>query len=165
LQEQEGVLLSQLDRAHGDLTEQRHQYVSSVSARKSLLDTLTAEIEKKRDQPAVEFLMMSSPCSLSSCEEAMAPIPEPVSPELRRMVQSLCEMSQVVTVAVDRFKVNLLSEMDRERVCVTLDPDTASPDLMLSRDRKTVQPAHQQQNLPDSPERFTGSPSVLGSQG
>lgn len=58
LREQEGVLLAQLDQAHDELTTELCEYVSSVSKRKSLLDTLVAEIEKKRDQPVVEFLMV-----------------------------------------------------------------------------------------------------------
>ncbi|NXT51723.1 TRI39 ligase, partial [Pluvianellus socialis] len=48
---------------------------------------------------------------------------------------------------------------------VTLDPETASPDLILSKDRKTVRLGDGQENLPDTPKRFTGSPSVLGCQG
>ncbi|XP_074754293.1 E3 ubiquitin-protein ligase TRIM7-like isoform X3 [Athene noctua] len=163
LQEQEGVLLTQLDQAHRELTEEQCQYVSSVSERTSLLDTLIAEIEKKRDQPVVEFLMdvgktLSSPvrdglpvlehsspefcccrgfpplfpswcwvladcwgqssspwCFTLSCEAAKAPIPEPVSPELQRTLESLSETSQLVVDAVAKFKVDLLSKIDRER--------------------------------------------------
>ncbi|NXV52000.1 TRI39 ligase, partial [Uria aalge] len=48
---------------------------------------------------------------------------------------------------------------------VTLDPETASPYLILSKDRKTVRLGGRQENLPDTPKRFTGSPSVLGCQG
>ncbi|XP_009953719.1 PREDICTED: E3 ubiquitin-protein ligase TRIM39-like [Leptosomus discolor] len=55
--------------------------------------------------------------------------------------------------------------MDRERVKVTLDPETASPYLILSKDCKTVRLGDGHQNLPNTPKRFTGSPSVLGSQG
>uniref|UniRef100_A0A8D0FWY7 B30.2/SPRY domain-containing protein n=1 Tax=Strix occidentalis caurina TaxID=311401 RepID=A0A8D0FWY7_STROC len=48
---------------------------------------------------------------------------------------------------------------------VTLDPETASSDLTLSKDRKTVRLGDRQQNLSDTPKRFTGSPSVLGCRG
>ncbi|KAK2514054.1 hypothetical protein Q9233_015167 [Columba guinea] len=164
LREQEAVLQAQLDRAHRELAEERQQYISGVSERKSLLDTLIVEIEKKRDQPVVEFLTDVGK-TLSSCEAAKAPIPEPVSPELQRTVRSLLETSQLVLGAMAKFKVNLLSEMDRERVKVTLDPETASPYLILSKDCKTVRLGDRQQNLPDTPQRFTGSPSALGFQG
>ncbi|XP_014811262.1 PREDICTED: tripartite motif-containing protein 7-like [Calidris pugnax] len=164
LQEQEGLLLAQLDQAHGDLTKERGQYVSSISERKSLLDTLVVKMEKKRDQPVVEFLMDIDKI-LSSCEEAKAPIPEPVSLELQRTVRNLSEMSQLVVGAVGKFKVNLLRETDRERVKVTLDPETASPYLIVSKDRKTVRLGDGQGKLLDTPKRFTGSPSVLGCQG
>ncbi|NXI44235.1 TRI15 protein, partial [Galbula dea] len=164
LREQEGVLLAQLDQAHGELARERHEYISSVSERKSLLDGVIVEIEKKRDQPVVEFLMDVDK-TLSRCEAAKAPMPEPVSPELQRTVKSLCETSQLVVAAVAKFKVNLLSKMDRERVTVTLDADTASPILALSKDCRTLRLGDGQQTLPETPKRFTGSPSVLGSQG
>ncbi|KFR05434.1 Tripartite motif-containing protein 15, partial [Nipponia nippon] len=170
LREQEGVLLAQLDRAHGELTKERHEYISSVSERKSLLDTLIVEIEKKRDQPVVEFLMDVGKI-LSSCEAAKAPIPEPVSPELQRTVKSLSEMSQLVVGAVDKFKGKAKTRqrtdvsLCRALVKVTLDPETAGPYLILSKDCKTVRLGDGQQNLPDTPKRFTGSPSILGSQG
>ncbi|NXF40748.1 TRI15 protein, partial [Nyctibius bracteatus] len=167
LREQEGVLLAQLNGVHGRLTKERRKYVSSVSERKSLLATLVAEIEKKRDQPVVEFLTvrLRGP---AGCEVAKAPIPEPVSPELWRTVQSLTETSQLVVDAVAKFKGKAKQLADAPGLgCmkVTLDPETASPYLIVSKDRKTVHLGDGEQNLPDTPKRFTGSPSVLGSQG
>ncbi|NXH12022.1 TRI39 ligase, partial [Bucco capensis] len=48
---------------------------------------------------------------------------------------------------------------------VTLDADTANPILTLSKDCRTLWLGDGQQTLPETPKRFTGSPSVLGSQG
>ncbi|NXX02143.1 TRI15 protein, partial [Larus smithsonianus] len=172
LREQEGVLLAQLDQAHDELTTELCEYVSSVSKRKSLLDTLVAEIEKKRDQPVVEFLMLLSVLFTPSCEAAKAPIPEPVSPELQRTIKNLSEMSQLVVGTVAKFKGKAKKrgqQTDVSLCCasvkVTLDPETASPFLILSKDRKTVRLGDGQEDLPDTPKRFMGSSSVLGCQG
>lgn len=50
-------------------------------------------------------------------------------------------------------------------VKVLLDLETASPYLTISSDCRTLQIAEGQQDLPDTPKRFTGTASVLGSEG
>ncbi|XP_060731472.1 butyrophilin subfamily 1 member A1-like [Tachysurus vachellii] len=49
-------------------------------------------------------------------------------------------------------------------VDVTLDPDTAHPDLILFADGKQVRDGDERQNLPDTPQRFNTCPCVLGKQ-
>ncbi|KFW79736.1 Tripartite motif-containing protein 15, partial [Manacus vitellinus] len=164
LQEQKKVLLAQLGPVSQELLRSRSEYNSRVAERESLLDALIGDIEKKRDQPDVEFLMDVGKV-LSSCEAAKAPIPEAVSPELQRTVETLSETCQLVLGTVAKFKENLLSNIDREREKVTLDPRTASPFLLLSADHRTLRLAEGFQSLPDTPQRFTDSPSVLGSRG
>ncbi|KAM9334595.1 E3 ubiquitin-protein ligase TRIM21-like [Symphorus nematophorus] len=70
---------------------------------------------------------------------------------LSKQMQKLCadvELKRVRQFAVD----------------VTLDPETAHAALILSDDRKCVTCGDVKRDLPDNPERFSSSPSVLGKQ-
>ncbi|XP_077688912.1 butyrophilin subfamily 1 member A1-like [Eretmochelys imbricata] len=52
-----------------------------------------------------------------------------------------------------------------EEVNVTLDPDTAQSQLVLSEDGKSVRWGDTRQDLPDNPERFDSRACVLGCEG
>ncbi|XP_061589517.1 E3 ubiquitin-protein ligase TRIM21-like [Cololabis saira] len=81
-----------------------------------------------------------------------------------------------VVRGVDQLEKNLrekmkklLAEVELRRIQqfeadVTLDPDTASPELILSEDGKQVYDGDVEKNLPDNPERFSTSACVLGKQ-
>ncbi|XP_067441812.1 E3 ubiquitin-protein ligase TRIM39-like [Thunnus thynnus] len=57
-----------------------------------------------------------------------------------------------------------LKRVQKYAVDVTLDPDTANPNLILSDDEKQVNHDDKRKNLPDNPERFSPGPCVLGKQ-
>uniref|UniRef100_A0A3Q3F0Q7 Uncharacterized protein n=1 Tax=Labrus bergylta TaxID=56723 RepID=A0A3Q3F0Q7_9LABR len=77
---------------------------------------------------------------------AVAQLEETLSEEMKKLVQA--ELKRVQQYAVD----------------VTLDPDTAQPNLILSEDGKQVHLGDVTKNLPDNPERFSLCVSVLGKQ-
>ncbi|XP_029111822.1 butyrophilin subfamily 1 member A1-like [Scleropages formosus] len=58
-----------------------------------------------------------------------------------------------------------LLKAQRYAVDVTLDPDTANPWLILSKDKKQVREGDTGQDLPNNPERFKQRISVLGKEG
>uniref|UniRef100_A0AAZ1Y1Z8 E3 ubiquitin-protein ligase TRIM39-like n=1 Tax=Oreochromis aureus TaxID=47969 RepID=A0AAZ1Y1Z8_OREAU len=57
-----------------------------------------------------------------------------------------------------------LKRVQQYEVAVTLDPDTAHPELILSDDGKQVYHSDVRKNLPDNPERFSYYAIVLGEQ-
>ncbi|KAK3545956.1 hypothetical protein QTP70_016983, partial [Hemibagrus guttatus] len=67
----------------------------------------------------------------------------------------------------DKLKETVSTEVKRIQqyaVNVTLDPDTANPQLILSADGKQVTDGDTRQILPDTPQRFDTCPCVLGKQ-
>ncbi|XP_037623513.1 E3 ubiquitin-protein ligase TRIM21-like [Sebastes umbrosus] len=57
-----------------------------------------------------------------------------------------------------------LKRVQQSAVDVTLDPDTANPNLILSDDGKQVHDGDVKKNLPDNPERFNTAASLLAKQ-
>ncbi|XP_031440442.1 nuclear factor 7, ovary-like isoform X3 [Clupea harengus] len=74
------------------------------------------------------------------------------------------------TMAAEKDKLqkrlcNPRMEITKYAVDVTLDPDTAENNLILSADGKQVRHVDSPQNLPDNPQRFDPVVNVLGKQG
>ncbi|XP_071760273.2 E3 ubiquitin-protein ligase TRIM21-like isoform X1 [Centroberyx gerrardi] len=81
---------------------------------------------------------------------------------VRRAVAQLEE-----TLRKEKKKLSVDVELKRVQqyaVDVTLDPDTAHPELILSDDGKQVNHGDVKKNLPDNPERFSHYVRVLGKQ-
>uniref|UniRef100_G3WPC2 B30.2/SPRY domain-containing protein n=1 Tax=Sarcophilus harrisii TaxID=9305 RepID=G3WPC2_SARHA len=89
---------------------------------------------------------------------------KPVLPELRDRIQHLCGKSWVLQRSMKRFTECLQSELEKRKVVLTLDPDTANPHLFISPDQKTVSFRESPQKLPYSAERFDSHFCVLGQE-
>uniref|UniRef100_A0A4W5KWX6 E3 ubiquitin-protein ligase TRIM39-like n=1 Tax=Hucho hucho TaxID=62062 RepID=A0A4W5KWX6_9TELE len=81
---------------------------------------------------------------------------------LRRTVSQL---EKTLNKEMEKFPEVKLKRMQQCAMDVTLDPDTANPILILSKDRKQVKCVNINQNLPANPERFEHHHRVLGKEG
>ncbi|XP_029955205.1 E3 ubiquitin-protein ligase TRIM21-like [Salarias fasciatus] len=84
------------------------------------------------------------------------------------VVRAVAQLEETLSKEMKKKKKKL-SDADLMRkqqfaVDVTLDPDTAHPELILSDDGKQVSHGDVRKKLPDNPERFNRGVSVLGKQ-
>ncbi|XP_044844104.1 butyrophilin subfamily 1 member A1-like isoform X2 [Mauremys mutica] len=86
--------------------------------------------------------------------------------ELQIEVERLQKENNELKVELDELKVELKWRRARTYADgITLNPDTAHPNLSISGDKKKFIHESQPQNVPPTPERFDSTVSVLGSEG
>ncbi|KAK9955942.1 hypothetical protein ABG768_015780 [Culter alburnus] len=73
-------------------------------------------------------------------------------------------LTQLQDTLQEKLTLTELKRMQQYAVDVTLDPDTAHPNLILSDDGKQVRRGDISQKLPDNPERFDTCILVLGKE-
>ncbi|XP_043359537.1 tripartite motif-containing protein 15-like [Dermochelys coriacea] len=173
LEEKERLFLAQLDKLDEEIMKIQKDHVTQLSEEISHLSDLISELEGKYQKPASEF-PQDVRSTLSRCEMGKFQQPAEISPELAEILSDFSQKIFALTETLRKFKDSLPSELERKGgeslesytpVNVTLDPDTAHPELVLSGDRKSVTWEHRKQALPENPERFDRRHCVLGCEG
>ncbi|XP_036452790.1 E3 ubiquitin-protein ligase TRIM39-like [Colossoma macropomum] len=79
--------------------------------------------------------------------------------------RALTQLQEELSKEMEKIPEIELKRIQQYAVDVTLDPDSAHPELILSDDGKQVRHRDERQNLPDKPERFDYCVFVLGKEG
>ncbi|XP_026514839.1 zinc finger protein RFP-like [Terrapene carolina triunguis] len=154
LEEQERLLQAQLEKLDEEIVKIQNENVSNLSEQISRLSELINEMEGKCQKPASEFLQVRLNekhrwvLLASQPPSSVLPTPQP------------CRSTPPTpssTTSLLRSAVPLSN--------VTLDPDTAYPQLILSEGGKSVRWGDTWQHLPNNPERFDSWACVLGCEG
>ncbi|XP_030055817.1 E3 ubiquitin-protein ligase TRIM39-like [Microcaecilia unicolor] len=163
LNKERQILLSRLEEEEKKILQRIREHETQLEEQSSSLMQLISEIEEKIQQPATE-LLKDVKDALSRCQKMKFPKPEAVSTDLKMGFQ--LRYPQELKKWITKFGgIDWWMECGRYKVNVTLDPQTAYPNLVLSQDRKTVVWGVTRQNVPDTPQRFDLYPCVLGSEG
>ncbi|NXV38812.1 TRI39 ligase, partial [Rissa tridactyla] len=166
LEEEERLLLRRLEEEEREILQRLQANLDQLGEQRRGLATLVAELEEKCLQSGAEMLKVGRDGDggqgdqqrrWDRCEAAAALVEEPVSVPIE-LEKNFCSFPRQY-FTLRKITRRLIGE-------VTLDPDTAHPNLVLSEDRKSVRFVEvRPRDLPDTPRRFTIYPCVLAAQG
>ncbi|XP_019488325.1 PREDICTED: tripartite motif-containing protein 15 [Hipposideros armiger] len=147
------VLLTQIESKKQQVEAAFERLQQELGEQQCLLRARLTELEQQIWKERDEYILRVT--------EEVARLEAQVKELEEKCQQPASELLQDVRINQSRPKYSLKGST----WILTLDPQTASPSLVLSEDRKSVRHTRQKQNLPDSPQRFEGFPAVLGSPG
>ncbi|XP_048204174.1 tripartite motif-containing protein 15 [Perognathus longimembris pacificus] len=164
LENQRHFLLVRLRELEQEIWKERNDYIAKVSEEVDRLGAQVEELEEKCRQPASE-LLQDVRVNQSRCEMKTFVSPDAISSDLIKKIRDIHRITLTLPEMMRTFSETLVHHLETDSGIITLDPETASPSLVLSEDRKSVRYTRQRRKLPDSALRFDGLPAVLGRPG
>ncbi|XP_036136091.1 pyrin [Molossus molossus] len=173
LEQQERLFVAWLEELGQTIGQVRETYDTQVSRDIALLNKLIEELEAKQCLPEWE-LMQDIGVTLHRARTVTVPEPWATPLEVKEKIHLLHQKSEFVEKSMKHFSETLRSEMETfnvpelihaqaHAVNVTLDAETAHPNLIVSDDLKSARLGNKLNRMPDSPERFDSCLFTLGS--
>ncbi|XP_067312514.1 E3 ubiquitin-protein ligase TRIM35-like [Pseudorasbora parva] len=154
LRDEEEATITALREEEEQKKQRMKEKLKEMNTHISALSHTIRDMEEMMKANDVSFLKNFN----ASMERVQIPQPDP-------------RMSSGALIDVSRYLGNLRSRVWKkmletvQHTPLTLDPNTAKPDLTLSSDLTSVSVSDGDKTLPDNPERFDSYPCVLGSEG
>ncbi|XP_062390948.1 zinc-binding protein A33-like [Sardina pilchardus] len=154
LRDEEAARLAALSEEEEQKSQMIKEKIKKLSREISSLSDTIRTIEEEMESDDVSFMLNYN----TTAERAQCTLqyPERITGPLLHVAKHLDNL---------RFRVWEKMQDMIEYAPVTLDPNTAYPQLLLSEDLTSVTWEDEEQQLPDNQERFDTYSSVLGSEG
>ncbi|KAL7864041.1 hypothetical protein AOLI_G00154610 [Acnodon oligacanthus] len=153
LRDEEAARIAALKEEEEQKSRMMRRKIEEMNGEISALSDTIRNIEKEMEAEDVLFLQNFK--STEKQAQLTPKDPEKTSGALINVVKHLSNL---------KFRVWENMQEVLQYTPVTLDPNTAHPDLQLSDDLTAVENTNQRSSLPDNPERFDKWWSVLGSE-
>ncbi|XP_053154074.1 E3 ubiquitin-protein ligase TRIM7-like [Hemicordylus capensis] len=165
LEEKENYLLAAMEEADKEIVKKRDEHVARLAKELSSLDDTIQELEEKCQQVADELLgdIVSTLHRFDQKETFENPLVFPAA--LKWKIWEFSEFNPILEKNLAWLKGSTLKFEYQNQIrkeTVTLDPDTAHPQLLISEDRKCVTLGDKPQDTITNYPRFVHHQCVLG---
>ncbi|XP_061475342.1 zinc finger protein RFP-like isoform X2 [Rhineura floridana] len=159
---QQHFLLTKMDEVEDEIAKKRDEHMGVLFEELFSLNRIIRELEDKCQQPADEFLqdIKSIWRRLGMRKKFKRPVVYP--PALKWNFWELFDLNAFLVGAVKQFEDILVSGYQLLKANVTLDPDTAPPNLLVSKNCKALRSTSKRQHLLNLHKRFDECNFVLG---
>ncbi|XP_060095098.1 E3 ubiquitin-protein ligase TRIM7-like isoform X2 [Heteronotia binoei] len=164
LTDQETCLLAKIQAVARDIGNKKNDTLYKLSAELVSLQNSVWQLEEKCQQPDNK-LLQDAQRILENYEKRPKFKPSEAIPlKLKWATWELCDLNVLLEGAAKHFRSTLQGGYQLHRANVTLDPESAHPQLLLSSDGKSLRWTEMEQDMPETPKRFIRHFCAVGHQ-